>query len=83
MITLEQAKSLHHGQVLYHDKNRNADHTAERWRVNGAVKVWKRSPQRVKVPLKHGLRYYGYLTEHNLDILCLSDPTTRRSHNGR
>jgi hypothetical protein len=43
-----------------------------RWKVNGKVKIWKRSPERVQVPLKHGLYTYGYLTEDNLELFSLT-----------
>jgi hypothetical protein len=62
MITLEQAKNLKRGDVLV-----NQD--GKRWRVNGQVKVWKRSPSRVSVPVKHGLWACDYLTEDALDIV--------------
>ncbi len=71
MITLNQAKSLRHGDILYHTIHRNADGTPQRWRVNGKVKRWKRSPDRIQIPLKHGLYSYDYLTEYDLDIVCL------------
>lgn len=73
MITLEQAKKLNYRDVLYHTINRNADGTPQRWRVNGAVKTWKRSPERVQVPLKHGLYDYDYLTEDELHLVCLDE----------
>lgn len=72
MITLEQAKSLYKGQVLHHVHNRNADGTPQRWRVNGAVKTWKRDPNRIRVPLKYGLYGYDYLTQDDLDLVCLT-----------
>lgn len=75
MITLEQAKTLRHGTILYHANNRNADGTAQRWKVNGAPKVWKRSPERVQVPIKHGLYSFDYLTERDLDLVSMADPT--------
>ena len=70
-ITLEQAKSLKYGDVLHHAVNKNADGTPQRWRVNGKVKLWKRSPNRIQVPLKHGLRSYDYLTENDLELVNL------------
>ena len=73
MITLDQAKNLTHGTILYHVENRNYDKTPQRWKVNGKPKVWKRSPDRVQVPLKHGLYSYGYLTEGDLDLVFLSE----------
>lgn len=39
----------------------------ETWRVNGQVKTWKRSPERIEVPIKYGFRGpYAYLTETNM-----------------
>lgn len=73
MITLDQAKQLTHGTILYHVTNRNADNTPQRWRVNGKVKRWKRSPDRIQIPLKHGLYAYDYLTEQDLDLVCLNE----------
>jgi hypothetical protein len=73
MITLERAKKLTHGEILHHTVQRNADGTPQRWRVNGKVKRWKRSPDRIQVPLKHGLYAYGYLTENDLTLVCLSE----------
>jgi len=65
-MTLQEARQLQHGQILHYRHARNADGTPQRWRVNGAVKTWKRSPERVEVPLKHGLYAYGYLRDDNL-----------------
>jgi len=73
MITLEQAKNLTHGTILYHVTHRNADGSPQRWRVNGQPKTWKRSPDRVQVPIKHGLYSYDYLTENDLDLVCLDE----------
>lgn len=73
MITLEQAKALRTGTTLYHTDNRNADKSPQRWRVNGQPKTWKRSPERVKVPIKHGLYSYDYMTELDLHVVCLDE----------
>jgi hypothetical protein len=70
-ITLNQAKSLRPGQILYHVENRNADKSPQRWRVNGQPRLWKRNPNKVRVPLKHGLYAYGTLTEDDLGSVCL------------
>ena len=72
-IALEQAKSLTWHDMLYHVRYRNADGTPVRCRVNGAVKTWTRSPQKVQVPWKHGMHEYGYLTESDLDDFCLTE----------
>ena len=71
MITLQQAKNLKHGDILHHTVNKNSDGTPQRWRVNGMVKRWKRSPDRIQVPLKYGLYRYDYLTENDLDLVSL------------
>jgi hypothetical protein len=73
MITLEQAKKLRNGDMLYHTVNRSADGTPQRWRVNGIPKVWKRSPERVQVSIKHGLYTFDYLTEGYLHMVSLSE----------
>lgn len=72
-ITLEQAKGLKYGDMVHITNDKNADGTPQRWRVNGKPKTWKRSPDRVKVPVKHGLYTYGYITEDNLRIVNLGD----------
>ena len=72
-MTLEQAKNLTPGQTLYCSVYRNSDGTPQRWRVNGVPKTWKRSPERVRVPLKHGLYDFDYLTELQLTELCLTE----------
>lgn len=72
MITLEQAKSLTVGTILYHTKYKNADHTPMRWKVSGQPKTWKRDDSKVKVPVKFGLFGYDYVTEHDLHLVSLS-----------
>lgn len=54
MITLAGAKELRYGEVL-------VDDNGKRWRVTGKVQTWKRDPNRIRVPLKHGLYAYGAL----------------------
>ena len=70
-IELDQAKNLKFGQILHHTINKNADGTPQRWRVNGKIKTWKRSPDRVQVPVKYGLYGFGYVTENDLDLVEL------------
>jgi hypothetical protein len=36
----------------------NADSTPTRWRSNGAIKLFKRDPMRIRIPIKHGLYDY-------------------------
>ena len=72
-LSLEQAKALSPGTILYHDLNRNADNTPQRWRVNGKPKTWKTRLGEVRVPVKHGLYQYGYVTQDELDLVCLTE----------
>ena len=62
-LTIEQAKALRFGDMLYSTVDKNADKTPVRWKVNGKVQTWARSPHRIRVPLKNGLRNYDALTE--------------------
>ena len=70
-ITLEQAKNLKYGQIVYHSINKNADGTPQRWKVNGKIKTWKRNPNKIKIPVKHGLNNFDYITEDDLYLVDL------------
>ena len=71
-ITLDQAKSLRHGDILHHVTNKNSDGTPQRWRVNGAVKTWKTRPNEVKIPVKYGMYSYDYVTHRELHLVDLA-----------
>lgn len=62
MLTTEQARTLKSGDVLHVEglgaRPCDSKNGPVRWKVNGQVKTWKRSPDRVEVPLKHGLYTY-------------------------
>ena len=60
-ITLEEAKQLQYGDYLIADNGK-------RWKVNGKVQRWKRSPDRIRVPLKHGLYAYDAITESDFPL---------------
>jgi len=60
-ITLKQAKQLTYGDVIYSNQFTNANKTPRRWRVNGQVKIWKRDPNRIQIPVKYGLYNHAYL----------------------
>lgn len=80
MITLEQAKNLRQGTILYHIFNKNSDGSPQRWRVNGLPKTWKTRPSEVRVPVKYGLYSYDYLTQNELGLVCLQESEV---HTGR
>lgn len=68
-MTFDEAKSLSRGAVLHHTLNKNADGTPQRWRVNGKVRLWKRDPNRIEVPIKNGLYRYGTVTADTLHLV--------------
>jgi len=72
-LTLKQAKQLQVGDILYHTINRNADGTAQRWKVNGKITLWKTRPNEIKIPVKHGLYHFDYVTHNNFDYVSLTD----------
>lgn len=73
-MTLNEAKQLNYGDIIYDSSAKNADGTAVRYKVNGQPKTWKRNELRVRVPLKHGLYSYGYMTEVTLGFYCIEEP---------
>jgi hypothetical protein len=73
-LTLREAKNLEYGDMLYEIGQYNADGTLRRWRVIGKPKVWKRSPKKVQVSLKHGLYSFTKIDEFNLHFMSLKEP---------
>lgn len=69
-LTLERAKELKHDDFIFIVKRPRIElpPVLERWRVTGKVKLWKRSPDRIQVPIKHGMYSYGHLTEKSIDF---------------
>lgn len=43
------------------------------WKANGKLKTWKRSPERFRLPIKHGLYSYGYIDETNLKLFFIEE----------
>lgn len=83
-MTLDQVKALTFRQTVYHKTLRNADGTPLRARVNGKVKTWKRDPDRVCVPMKHGLKECFYIgTDYGcspIDEWEIDEDAARRSN---
>ena len=65
-MTINDAKQLQYRDVVHFGASGGK---CANFRVNGKVRTWKRSPERVYVPLKHGLYAYGAITEHNLHLI--------------
>jgi len=79
-LSLDQAKALSPGTILYHVLNRNADDTPQRWRVSGKPKIWKTRLNNVRVPIKNGLYNYDYVTQDELDLVCLTEEEAIEAH---
>lgn len=76
-ITLQDAKDLRPGQLLYQIGKFGSDGRPIRWMVNGKPKTWKTMPEKVRVPLKHGLYTYTDLTHEDLEQVSLTQHDTR------
>ena len=76
-ITLEQAKNLKVGQVVYAIGYYNSNGTAQRFEVQSQSKTWKRNSERVEVTLKRGLKEFVTLTELCIGEFSLQEPEPR------
>ena len=72
-MDLETAKGLEVGDIIYDVRFCNADNSPYRWKVNGRVKTWKRSPDRIRIPVKCGLYEYDYITEDTVKFVYTSE----------
>jgi hypothetical protein len=71
MITKEQAMNLKYFQeikVTFINPPLNTHSKHRQWRSNGKCKTWKTRPDEFKLPIKHGLYAYGYLTHENAHL---------------
>lgn len=81
VLTLERVKAVKYRDLFYMLFERNSDKTPRRWRVNGQVKTWKTRPEEIRIPIKHGLYDYGYLTHDDLSLVSLSEKYASLDHN--
>lgn len=81
MITRDQAVNIGRGWSSEIHQDGCARHigprggiteTVIRYRPNGAVKVWKTRPDEFRLPIKFGLRGYGYIDQDNAGQFHLS-----------
>lgn len=59
-LVVAEMQLLAYGTILY---TRGSCGCLLRVKVNGAPKLWKRSPGRVQIPYKYGLYEHGYFDE--------------------
>lgn len=67
-MTLQEAKNLKQGQLVYHVSKKNSDGSPMRAKVT-SIKTWKRSPERVEVRVKRGLYEYAIFNENELHYI--------------
>ena len=65
-MTLEELVQLKYGQIL-----RSAD--GRRYKVNGKPQSYKRNINNARMPVKHGLYTYGYVTSSNIHLFEKED----------
>jgi len=61
-MTLEEAKMLTYGDHIWFLDTKGS---ARRVKVNGRPQLWKRSPGKVRVPVKYGMYETGQFYEHD------------------
>jgi len=72
-MTYEEATSLSRGEFIYLPGDMTSTGTTQKWRVNGAYKTWKTKPGVFMLPIKHGLRNFGHLTNENYQNFQLKE----------
>jgi len=72
-LTLEKAKQLQYGDMVYMKECYDSKGNNRKWKVNGKVKTWKKDLNRIKVPVKYGLYNYDYITEDNIKDLLIEE----------
>lgn len=65
MVTKEQAMNKTNFILL-------EEHKATNWRANGKCKTWITRPNEFKLPIKHGLYRYSYLTHENAHLFIVN-----------
>lgn len=65
-MTLTEALNLKPGDYIHHASKANADFTPMRARVT-SIKTWKKSPGKVTIKYKRGMREHGEFNETELE----------------
>ena len=65
-MNLSEAKKLNSGDYIYHKIKTNADGTPMRAKLT-SVKTWKRSPERIELRYKRGLKEFGVIDEQEIE----------------
>lgn len=70
MIIKAEAMS---GKEFHSSVWKYADGSCQRWRANGACKTWVTREREFRLPVKYGLRAYGYITHQNANEYHMPD----------
>lgn len=62
LVTIDNQEGV---SYFYHVKEKNKDKSHVRARRNGKTRTWKTRPTEFMIPVKQGLRNFGYITELN------------------
>lgn len=62
---MNQSATFINANYYEHKTYKNADGTPARYQRNGKTKLWKRQPDKFQIPVKRGLREYGYIDNDN------------------
>ena len=63
----KEVSELLNGQVFYHKTLTNRDGTPLKAKRNGKNKLWKTRPHFFQIPVKRGLKEYGYIDQDNFE----------------
>ena len=72
MLSLEGAKKLMSGQIIFCVKHKDPQGRPAPCVVNGKIKTWGKDPSRVRIPVKPGPDGVEYFTENDLDLVFLT-----------
>ena len=56
------------GRMIHHYTDIKLADKVIKWCANGKCKTWKTRPNEFKLPIKHGLYDYGYITHENAHL---------------
>lgn len=79
-VTKDVAMMAGYRNTVFHYAPACTEKRVERWRANGACKVWKTRPDEFRLPVKYGLRDYSYITELNADEFHLASECSFEHH---
>jgi hypothetical protein len=74
MITIEQAKALKHGDILFSETLKDSKGYPLRVRVSGKLKTWVRSPNEFRLPIKYGLYQSSEVTDATAHLWSTTAP---------